>query len=715
MNQPLRDLLAENRDQIVARFVEEVRGKELSPEGVATSLLVDHVPLFLDEIIAELDAVASLRFSHDAMDTSQTARRHGGQRWRLGYDLEAVVREYGVLRHVIFEFARKSGAAVSLDEVDVLAKCLNVGVAQATAEYVRYRDQQLEAQRANLQFLAEAGQLLSSSLDYRSTLVRLTELIVPRLADWCAVHLADGSADDMPIAHVDPAKVDVVREIYRRYPLPSDSRFGYPEVLRTRQPQLMRRVAPELLEAAAHTPEHLAMLRALNARSWMVVPLQVQESMFGAITFVYGASGREYDDADVVLGVELARRAAAAIDNARLFDQSQKARSRIEAATRAKDEFVAMVSHELRTPLNAILGWTRLLQGGSLDAAKRTHALDVIERNAVAQERLVSDLLDIGAAVAGKTRVHITEVDFATIVAMAIEGARPAAEAKGIEFEVDLGGGGMMVRADGDRLQQVVWNLLSNAVKFSTKNAKVSARLARIASDVELAIADEGIGIAAEFLPHVFESFRQYDTSSKRSHGGLGIGLSIAKHIVELHGGNVEARSEGLDRGATFIVRLPVNALSSPTRESLTHVPATKPTSTEAVPLLEGEGICVLVVDDDPDARELVKTLLQLHGMKVSTASSAAEALVQLSAFAPDLIISDIGMPDVDGYEFIRSLRTLPSKHRDTPAIALTAFSSREDRERALVEGFNVHLAKPVETMMLVQAVLDLLGPGRRH
>ncbi len=716
MGESLRDLLAANRDQIVARFVDEVRGKELSPSGLPRSLLVDHIPTFLEEIIAELDKVSSVRFTHDAIDTSQTARRHGEQRWSLGYDLEAVVREYGVLRHVILEVAKLTGPTISIDEVDVLAKCLNVGVAQATSEYVRYRDEQVEAERANVEFLAQAGELLSSSLDYRSTLTRLTELVVPRLADWCAVHVDGVSVDEMPIAHVDPAKASLVREVYQRYPLPEDSPVGYPAVIRTGEPQLMRSIEPGLNERIAASPEHLALLRSINACSWLVVPLRIQGSRFGAITFAYSDSERQYGDKDVLLALELARRAAVAIDNARLYDQSQKARSRVEAATRVKDEFVAMVSHELRAPLNSILGWAVLLRDGTLDAAKAAHAVEVIERSARTQDRLVTDLLDISAAVSGKSRMNLGEVDLAVVVGLAVEAVRPAAEAKNIQIEIDVAENasdeGLIIRADGDRLQQVVWNLLSNSVKFSARHGRVAIRLARIGSEVEVTVTDDGPGIPSEFLPHVFESFRQYDASSTRAHGGLGIGLSIAKHLTELHGGTIEARSDGPGQGATFSVRLPVNP---PARTGLisVRVPAVQGSGLPNL-LTDARGIKVLVLDDDPDARELVKEGLETSGIVVTTAESAADALRQLQLFSPDVLISDIGMPQMDGYAFIRTVRTLSAKEKDTPAIALTAFAGHEDRARALVEGYNVHMAKPVDLAALTKAVLNLVGRGRK-
>jgi signal transduction histidine kinase/CheY-like chemotaxis protein len=710
----LARLLHERRDQIVERFVAEVKRSGISSPSAMPLLIVDHIPSFLDEIREELTLGASSQAARADHDARKVARRHGEQRWEIGYDLQAVIREYGLLRRCILEAARGAQLVLGIDEVDALAQCLNVGVSEATAQYIARRDQELRANEQNLLFLAEAGQLLSSSLDYRSTLGRLTALLVPKMADWCVVHLEGLDADDMPIAHVDPNRVALIREIFRRYPLPSDSPYGHPYVLRTGEPQLMREVDPTLMEPWARDAEHLALLRQVNARSWLVVPLRVQQHMFGALTLVYSDSSRRYDDTDLVLAGELARRAGVAIDNARLYELSQDERSRVEAATRAKDEFVAMVSHELRTPLNAILGWIHLVRGGTLSPSRRDYALEVIERNAQAQNRLVADLLDISRIITGKIRINPSQVDVGTLVELVIEGVLPAAEAKRIRVESEIQRDGVLLRGDNDRLQQVVWNLLGNAIKFTPKGGVVRVSLRRVESDLELVVKDSGVGIAADFIPHVFESFRQSDSSPTRAHGGLGIGLSIAKHIVELHGGDIQVDSEGEGRGTTLVVRLPISPLISTTL-GISRVPATKRSERETSPPGGLEGIRVLVVDDDPDARELVAYVLQASGVEVRVAGSAAEATSALASYTPHVIVSDIGMPDEDGYALIRSIRTLPDlAKKNIPAIALTAFARNEDRTRALVEGFNQHLSKPVEPAALIAAVHDVAVHSRR-
>ncbi len=705
----LADLLRARRDDIVARFVSEIQRKELSPPGVSRSKLVDHVPMFLDEMAAEIARVHEVRMSHEALDTSATARLHGEQRWELGYDLEGLIREHGILRHCILQAVKDARGELSIDEVDVLSKCLSVGVAEAATEYVKYRDRQLDEQKESLEFLAEAGVLLSSSsLDHRSTLSRLTALLVPRLADWCAVHLDGDSADDMPIAHVDPAKVSVLRDIYRYFPLPSDATVGHAQVVRTGKPEYVPEVEPGFFERAAQGPAHLALLRAVNVGSWIVVPLRVQGNTIGALTLAYSDSGRRYSPHDLVLAEEIARRAAVAIDNARLYALSQTERTRVETATRAKDEFVAMISHELRTPLNAILGWLRLMRGGKMPDAKREHALAVIERNAHAQSQLVGDLLDISRAVTGKLHINPSRVDLSSIVDSAIEGARPAIDAKRIQLEVDVDRESPLVHGDVDRLQQVIGNILANAVKFTPKAGKIRVRLQRVDSDFELTVQDNGEGISESFLPHVFESFRQSDGSSSRSHGGLGIGLSIAKHIVELHGGSVRAESEGLGRGATFAVRLPISPIAA-TASDAPRAVGTKEDSADSMLPAALRGMRILLVEDEPDARDLLVYVLETCGMEVAVAGSVADAMTTLESYTPHVIISDIGMPNEDGYSLIRSVRTLPSEEkRSIPAIALTAFARNEDRARALVAGFNLHMTKPVEPTTLVSAVLDL-------
>jgi signal transduction histidine kinase/CheY-like chemotaxis protein len=387
-----------------------------------------------------------------------------------------------------------------------------------------------------------------------------------------------------------------------------------------------------------------------------------------------------------------------------------------EAANRTKDEFLATMSHELRTPMTAILGWSQLLRSQTLGAADFERALEIVERNAQAQKKLIDDLLDISRIITGKLRLDVRPVDLAAVVTATVDALRPTAEAKAIRLQPLLDPQAGPVSGDPDRLQQVVWNLLSNAIKFTPKGGRVQVRLERINSHVEIVVSDSGRGISTEFLPHVFDRFRQADGTSTRKHGGLGLGLSIVRQLVELHGGTVGVESEGEGRGATFIVQLPL-MVTSRQPDATGTLPRRHPTaggddlSFDCPPSLEG--LRVLVVDDEADTRRLLRTVLERCGTEVTTAASAAEALESFLETKPDILISDIGMPEEDGYELIGKLRAAEANRGDnrrTPAIALTAYARVEDRVRALNAGFQVHVPKPIEPVELLAVVASLAG-----
>jgi len=406
---------------------------------------------------------------------------------------------------------------------------------------------------------------------------------------------------------------------------------------------------------------------------------------------------------------EAARQAAE--ERRQLLESEQFARGEAERANAMKDEFLATVSHELRTPLNAILGWAHLLRTGAMTAAQNQQGLEVIERNARAQTQLIEDLLDMSRIISGKMRLDIQSVDPTAFIEAAIETVKPAAEAKSVRLSTLLDPGAGPVNGDPGRLQQVVWNLLSNAIKFTARDGRVQVVLERVNSHIEIAVADTGVGIKPEFLPHVFDRFRQEKASRTRSATGLGLGLSIVKHLVELHGGSVRAISAGEGRGATFTVCLPLTVVQ---REDglgqRLHPRGCSATS----PLFRSpdlSGIKVLVVDDQPDARDMIRRVLEDCEADVATAGSAAEALRAVEEARPDVLVSDIGMPDVDGYELLRRIRALgqpPGGH--LPAIALTAFARSEDRTRALRAGFLAHVAKPVEPSDLLATVASVVG-----
>ena len=391
-----------------------------------------------------------------------------------------------------------------------------------------------------------------------------------------------------------------------------------------------------------------------------------------------------------------------------------RARRAAEDANRVKDEFLATLSHELRTPLTAIMGWTSVLQTGKISPAETERGLATIERNARAQGQLIEDILDVSRVITGKLRLEVQPVDVALIIEEAVATATPAAAAKEIRLQRVVDAGASMVSGDPARLGQVVWNLLSNALKFTPKGGRVQIRLERINSHLEIIVEDSGAGIAPDVLPHVFERFRQADSSSTRSHGGLGLGLAIVRHLVELHGGSVEARSEGLGKGATFTVKLPLVALRAPevgAGEPSERVhPKSGPQSAPGnFPDLEN--LHVLVVDDQEDTRVFLALLLQRCGARVTSVASAPEAFAALQELRPDVLVSDIGMPDEDGYSLIKRVRALPREAGGaTPAAALTAFARVEDRVKVLRAGFQIHLPKPVEPLELVTTVASLAG-----
>jgi signal transduction histidine kinase/ActR/RegA family two-component response regulator len=375
------------------------------------------------------------------------------------------------------------------------------------------------------------------------------------------------------------------------------------------------------------------------------------------------------------------------------------ARDQAEGANRAKDEFLAVVSHELRTPLTPILAWSSLLRQGRLDEAAVARAVEIIDRNARVQAQLINDLLDVSRIVSGKMKLELRRVDLAPVVEAAVESIRPTAQGKRVQLVTRLDPRARPVAGDAARLQQVLWNLLSNAVKFTPEGGAVTIALAESGDRVVVTVTDTGRGIDAAFLPHVFERFRQEDATSTRAHGGLGLGLSIVRHLTELHGGRVTVESEGLGRGATFRISLPV-APARPARA------AAGDGSTEPRPAIVTPGLRVLLVDDDPDTLETVGTVLATAGAEVRTAASTAEAMDVFGTWLPDVLVSDVGMPGEDGYGLIRRLRALPPERGGrVPAVALTAYARSEDRVRLLAAGFQMHLAKPVEQEEIVAAV----------
>jgi signal transduction histidine kinase/ActR/RegA family two-component response regulator len=387
-----------------------------------------------------------------------------------------------------------------------------------------------------------------------------------------------------------------------------------------------------------------------------------------------------------------------------LIDERAR-RVEAERIGRMKDEFFANLSHEIRTPLNAILGWSQLLKPATMTQAELTEGLEVIERNARVQAQLIDDLLDMSRIISGKLRLDAQRVEMPSVIEAAVEAVRLAADAKGVRLEVVIDPIAGPVTGDPNRVQQIVWNLVSNAIKFTPRGGKVQVTLERVNSHVELSVSDSGQGIDPEFLPYVFERFSQADASATKRHTGLGLGLAIVKNLTELHGGSVRAKSAGPGMGSTFIIALPISVVRSLNDGEHRQHPATA-METAFVSSPDLDGIKVMVVDDDVDALQLVKRVLEGCKARVTSCSSAAQCLEAVSDSRPDVLITDIGMPNADGYSLVRSLRALPrEKGGETPAVALTAFARSEDRRRAMLSGFDMHVSKPVEPGELVAVV----------
>jgi PAS domain S-box-containing protein len=400
----------------------------------------------------------------------------------------------------------------------------------------------------------------------------------------------------------------------------------------------------------------------------------------------------------------------------RLLQSERNARSEAETADRLKDEFLATVSHELRTPLSAILGWSAMLNLGKLDEATAKKGLKIIERNANAQAEIIRDILDVSRIISGKLRIDSRPVQLGPIIASAVDTLKLASTAKGISLVVSIDPDAGFVAGDPDRLQQIVWNLLSNAIKFTPQNGEIKVDLHQVDSHLELSVHDSGIGIEPDFLPHVFERFRQADSSTTRAYGGLGLGLAIVRHLVELHGGTVAANSEGKGKGAAFTVKFPIMTVPPALKQATVPMPSAEVSSEAAAAHSKAitlAGLRVLVVDDEADSREVLTLMLNQFGAAVRTTASSQDAFNVVTEWKPDVLLSDLGMPGEDGYQLIARIRALPAgQGRDTPAAAITAHVRAEDRRRAINAGYQIHIPKPVDPLTLVTAVAALGKKG---
>ncbi len=513
---------------------------------------------------------------------------------------------------------------------------------------------------------------------------------------------------------------------------------GVPRVAERALQQLVSKRLPlrlndtdELLETDDQTSELV--------HSFLGAPILSANRVSGWIYLLNKLDADDFSEADERLAATLATQVAIAYDNAVLYSEAQRhatelqqeiterkqveeqraqllvreqaARAEAEQANRTKDEFLATLSHELRTPLSAILGWSHLVRTGKLDEPQMSRAFETIERNARSQSQLIDDLLDVSRIITGKLQIERRPVDLCTVIDAAVEALRPAFETKGIRFETVLDPEGCVVAGDANRLQQIFWNLLSNAIKFTPEEGQVRVEVKRLEPGVRVSVTDSGIGIAPEFVPYIFDRFRQADGSTTRVHGGLGLGLSIVKHLVQLHEGGVEVSSEGKKQGSTFTVTLPLApaGLSKTSAGAAAIEPESGDLPASFSELLDG--LRILVVDDEADSRDLVSAILTRCGGEVRCCESAAEALKTFRDWKPDLLVSDIGMPIEDGYTLIKKLRKLKSKlAREIPAVALTAYATDDDRKRTLSAGFQMHVAKPIEPEALVLSIASAAG-----
>ena len=557
----------------------------------------------------------------------------------------------------------------------------------------------LEENVAITQTLSQVGAVVASDLDRDKVVQAVTDAATELTAAQFGAFFYNviGAAGESYMLYTISG---VPREAFEKFPMPRNTEVFEPTFKGT---GVVRSADITQDPRYGRNPPHRGMPPGhLPVRSYLAVPVKGRGGeVIGGLFFGHSEIGR-FTEQHERLALGVASWASVALENARMF-------SLVQEANRLKDEFLASLSHELRTPLNAVLGYARMLRAGVVSAEKQSRAIETIERNATSLTQIVEDVLDISRITAGKIRLNVQPVDFPAVVGNAVEAVSPAADARGVRIETILEPDASPVSGDPERLQQVLWNLLSNAVKFTSRGGKVQVRLARVNSHVELSVADTGIGIPPEFLPHVFERFRQADASTARERGGLGLGLAIARQLAEMHGGTIAAASAGPDKGSTFTLKLPLMIVQPASRDESERVHPRATAGAQAIPLGDLHGVHVVVVDDDVDAVTLVAELLEAAGARVSTAGSADGAMRLIEAEPPHALVTDLGMPHVDGFQLIDRIR---SHHnplvRRVPAAALTAYARSEDRVKALRAGFQIHLAKPIDPTELVTTVAAL-------
>jgi signal transduction histidine kinase/ActR/RegA family two-component response regulator len=579
---------------------------------------------------------------------------------------------------------------------------------------------QIEKAHRRASFLADTGKLLAASLDIDRTLETVAQMAVPRVADLCSIMLCqeDGSLRRVAEAALDAASTARMRTL-REKAVSGDGLAAMNHALELGRPVVFADYLSWLRQRLPTQHPYLQTMTDLDVTSGLCAPIAVGGRTLGVLNVaVQRASGRTYDADDAVTMGELAQRAAVALDHARLFAEAQRERARAEQANHTKDHFLATVSHDLRNPLNAILGWTQMMRRRKGDADLAERATAVIERSVKAQSQLIEDLLDVSRMETGQLRVEHEPIDLVAVVEGALEGLRPTADTHGVTIQCRVDSTSLLVIGDSGRLQQVVWNLVNNAIKFARSGGQVQVVLSLDGERARLTVTDDGRGISGELLPHIFERFRQDGDGVGRRKGGLGLGLAIAKHIVEALEGTITAHSDGEGQGATFTVCLPLcpaiaatSALGSPRQPRGREAETSGETDVDTSAL---EGARVLVVDDDPDTRAALADLLTAHGVKVQSAGSAEEGFITFCKARPDILVSDIIMNGLSGYDLVRQVRDLsPQDGGRTPALALTGSSQAVDRTRALAAGFDLYVPKPVEPSELLTVLSSLRGRSR--
>lgn len=699
-------------------------------EGKASILLVDDRPekvLAIEAVLEDLDVnivraysgrealrcVLNQEFAVILLDVNMPGMD--------GFETAGLIRQRKNSEHIPIIFITSMGddlhivrgyeiGAVDYIQAPVIPSVLRTKVAvfvdlYRKTEQVQRQAESLRRRASQLQKLSAASLAINSALSIERLLQTVTDTAREVVGSHQAISLfvinretEQHAAKTLALASFSDKYAQWRKEPLRLDPIASSMVAQSPTATRMTERELHDHPDWEIVRKLKIPPVVGGMLAA---------PLTGRDGQNLGVIYLSDRAEGDFTSDDEGLLVQLAQMAAIAIENAVYAEERE--------TNRIKDEFLSTLSHELRTPLNAILGWTQLLRMENLND-EASHGLEVIERNVRAQTKLIEDLLDVSRISTGKLRLAVRAMRLVPVIEAAVDTVRPAAEAKRIALEMRLPAiGDDHLGGDPDRLQQVVWNLLANAIKFTPSGGRVVVHCERLDGQFRVRVIDNGMGISPTFLPFVFDRFRQADSTSTRSHGGLGIGLTIVRHIVELHGGSVAVDSMGEGRGSTFSIVLPISALHDiPSADLAGNVAASTPPAHlngHATPFADLDGMRVLVVDDEPDALELIAQVLKRAKAAVTTAGSAAEALERIEQSLPDVLVSDIAMPDADGFALIRQVRQMePNKGGQIPAIALTAYARDEDRQRALSAGFQQHLAKPVEPAELVAAVAQLVA-----